>query len=381
MSGEGDLAGPQLWRDIEKRPSLPLRVSIGLFIIYGIAVLLESRDDGSFNPQQEPILLFNLPKKFFMTQRVPFPEFVAFEVRRHRRNTMRDVDDAIVPMSGKKPKKDMDKIQEKVVLSTSFRAKGGKTAQENGDNPMLSVSRQILHSSAMSRINVVEQYHVLLCTVPGCASRPLKSLLRRLLDLPDVEDFTELDEGLTTLANFSIRDRERILSREDYTRAIFGRHPYERFASLYFHGNNTNDERAYQTFLARLHGHKIDEMNPGKTLILSPLKTFNQFASHITKGGGDSTRLDKMFWTASKICLADEIEYNFKGDVNKLDQDLAKLRQATRMPQVTYMRPERLGITPQNTKELLKEHGLDSEAKRKLYRFLVQDFALFSYQQ
>mmetsp|Transcript_5517 Transcript_5517/g.16472 ORF Transcript_5517/g.16472 Transcript_5517/m.16472 type:complete len:382 (-) Transcript_5517:71-1216(-) len=381
MSSEGDLAGPQLWRDLEKRPNLLVQVSIGLFIIYGITLFLESRDDGSFNPQQEPILLFNLPKKFFMTQRVPFPEFVAFEVRRHRRNTMRDVDDAIIPMSGKKPKKDKDKSQEKVIQSTSFRAKGGKTVQENGDQPVLSMSRQILHSSAMSRIHVVEPYHLLLCTVPGCASRVLKSFLRRALDLPDVQDFNELDEGLLTLGNFSIRDRERILSRSDYTRAIFGRPPYERYASLYFHGNNTDDESAYQTFLARLHGHKIDEDRVGKTLILSPIKTFNQFTSQITKGGSDSTRLDKMFWSATKLCLADEIEYNFKGDVNELDRDISKLRSITKMPQISYKRPEQLGITPRNTRELLKKQGLDSEVKRKLYRFAAQDFTLFSYPQ
>ncbi|KAJ8907462.1 hypothetical protein NDN08_007573 [Rhodosorus marinus] len=369
------------WRkrlaELERRRSLILRISIALFFVYGVSVLVLNIDNGSFNPQQEPVLLLKLPQKYRMGEGVPLPEVVAFEVNRHRRNLFRDIEDSVVPMVGRKNIREAGdrEIELPPMISPANRmfGPGTETAVERP------FPRTLLTSEAMSRIIVVQKYNFLFCPVVGAASRAFKAFLNRIDQNPEYLDLDKLDSGLLTLSNFSLRDRERFLTRRALKKVIFVRNPYERFASIYLHANSTHDELKYQEFMARVRGRKVDEEVASKTVVMSGLRTLNQVVTQLSKFVSEPHKMDQLFWPAASLCIADEVRYDFVGKADRLEDELNRLKKTLGLPDYRLPTRVQLQITPQKTEERMEELYANSSAKKRVFKLMQKDFVAFDF--
>lgn len=176
---------------------------------------------------------------------------------------------------------------------------------------VLSVDRSLLDSFAVRRLRVAPSLRVVFCPIPGVAAASLTKLLEN----------AESSHELLFLANFSVRDRERLLLRSDAFRFLFVRHPFVRALSVYYNGvlGKALDDEEYRQFMAHVRGVPLAanerELQPLSLLFL------------LTSVGRQ--RADKLwdrFMPQVTLCRLDRLKYNLVGRLENLHTGLQQLQ-------------------------------------------------------
>jgi hypothetical protein len=273
-------------------------------------------------PQDEPIVRIRGGMHLFVTgERVSLVDFLAMEVRRFRRRDQRKANDRSVGLSVSELRRRRYRTRPRInsfannfsaipccssskALDCSYWSKDEGTSDAN-----LAVERKLLRSPIMKRILVAERRRIVFCPISNVASGTLTAIIEK------AEGVTP--GSLPSLSDFSLRDRERLLTKTDIYRFTFVRHPFLRALAAYDRGvsSGTLDSVAYRLFTGLVRGRSLrDEEHE---LQILPLVFYLSYISQQKR-----ENLDELFLPQVDVCGIGSIEYNMVGRLERFEDDI-----------------------------------------------------------
>jgi Sulfotransferase family len=279
-----------------------------------------------FSPNEELIVKGHGGRhQFSIGDRVPLVDFLAAEVRRAKHGRRRVPHDPVVSLS------DADVRRRHWKLRSDGAASGDVSGSDSVDAARLAaitpvdhqywqrkdvdqyssmaIERSLLVASVMRRLLVLRKHRAVFCPVLGVASGALV-------------DFLEQAEGvghgsLPTLADFSLRDRERFLTSDTVFRFVFVRHPFMRAAAAYNKGISSGDldSEGYRSFMGIVRGRPLGEQE--RELQRLSMLFFLTFL-----GKQDPAHLDDRFAPQTQLCGIGLVDYHFIGRLETLGIDI-----------------------------------------------------------
>jgi len=277
------------------------------------------------NPSEESVLVTRLPRGYHGGESLPLVQVVAFEVRRHRRREFRSAEDPIVPSlddlkrhtkrarSGNTAGVDSPLIPKVPSLSLSKQFTGNlpfysDPAHEKAYRvPMLHrendlwnahnqghtrdqsswtrVPRSVVFSNFLRNLLFCESIKIVLCVPHYAGDVAMRDFLSKVdgckiiskrNDIPAQEP----DSLLAKVSDYSIRDRERILTDAEVVRVALVRNPISRLVSMYLENIAAAefDSTEYRDFVGKVRGKAL-EANEKEIQKMS----FALFVMHLSK--------------------------------------------------------------------------------------------------
>lgn len=216
---------------------------------------------------------------------------------------------------------------------------------------------------------------LLYCVMPKCASRQLRKML--------LAERTKEERAIKYFKQFSEQEQNVMLAT--YFKFTFVREPFERLLSAYKDKfvDIRSEDRKYRV----RHGRAIlKNYRPNASRRsfeeLNDIR-FTEFMEYIVKEGSNKTTM-AMDWHWDNyvhVCGMCEIEYDFIGHYETMEQDLADLIKAARMSPQNAKRFSRYKYTPTNTSASLLHYYSQIPLKwiERLGQIYNDSFKMFGY--
>ena len=198
---------------------------------------------------------------------------------------------------------------------------------------------------ATHHILVSQNSKILYCLTPKCASRQLKRLLFPNRTRPRLDRFSKQEQNMML---------------KTYFKFTFVREPFERLLSAF--KDKFVYPRQMDRYLLERHGREIlknyrKNASPRSLEELNDI-TFREFLEYLVKKGSDrTTRIMDQHWdNYVNQCGMCDIEYDFIGHYETIEQDLAYFIKAARLPVQDARRFAAYKHTPSNTSSSLLKY-------------------------
>jgi Sulfotransferase family len=362
-------------------PSLVPEILSIVAVIAGTALILSTYRSGYSRPRipvdESIVHEHGVQNHFSIGERVPLVEFLAAEVRRARNADQRLPHDAVITLTKSdmhrrhwRPKTDGAVLNSADIadadrpLDTALLAPNYWRGKDAEYNDGMMVHRSVLHSSVMKRLVVSRKHRTVFCPIFGVASSSLLEFLERADG--------SAPGSLPSLANFSVRDRERFLSSRDVFRFVIVRHPYMRAVATYNQGiaSGDLDSPEYRHFMGLVRGKPLRE-NERELQKLSMLF----FLTFLSKQ--HSTQLDEQFLSQTELCGIGSINYDLIGRLESLKADVAR---AANIMKVSFVSLNAIPIDGRrNTTETAIETFASSKHRSKAAKLYSADLTTLNY--
>lgn len=296
----------------------------------GIILLLCSTLYGpieNLRPQDEPILQTAKTRHVRgVREKIHVVDFIAAEVKRYRREDYRGLNDGVIASLdcdrathlGSERSEGSVRSPTEDDATNSRAAFAGLLQQlllNHQDEGAMSFERSFLVSSVVDRILVLPNHRALFCPIPGSASSSLTQF---------AENTENAVPGqLPKLADFSIRDREKLLRDSSIFRYVFVRHPFSRSASTFAKGVQSGDldSDSYRAFMGLVRGHNLTSRE--REIQKLSLLFYLTFVSKQRR-----ENLPEIFIPQVHLCGIGTIDYTLIGRLESFENDSLRLRQA-----------------------------------------------------
>jgi len=211
--------------------------------------------------------------------------------------------------------------------------------------------------------------------MPKCASRQLREML--------FTKRTKKEKAMRILKRFS--EQEQNVMPATYFKFTFVREPFERLLSAY--KDKFVDIRSEDRHYRELHGREILKNyrpNASRRSLeeLNDIR-FTEFMEYLVKKGRNKTTM-AMDWhwdNYANVCGMCEIEYDFIGHYDSMEQDLADLIKAARMSPQNAKRFSGYKHAPTNTSASLLQYYSQIPLKwiDRLGQIYNDSFKMFGY--
>lgn len=172
------------------------------------------------------------------------------------------------------------------------------------------VPRTLLTSPLTQRLLGSSHARFLYCPIPGAAAGSLTTHLSKAIGGP-----------LLPLSAFSLRDRERLLSRADVFRFVFVAHPFTRALAAYYRGTRSPEginSAGYRQFMGHVRGRPLTDQEHEVSVV--SLQFYFTFLAR-----QDAHTLHEEFKSQSSLCRLGTFTYDLVGRVEDLAADVQRL--------------------------------------------------------
>jgi len=216
---------------------------------------------------------------------------------------------------------------------------------------------------------------MLYCVMPKCASRKLRKML--------MANKTKEEMAISFFKLFSEQEQNGMLAT--YFKFTFVREPFERLLSAY--KDKFVDIRSEDRYYRILHGREILKnyrLNVSRRSLeeINDIR-FSEFMEYLVrKGSNKTTRVMDQHWdNYANVCGMCEIEYDFIGHYETMEQDLADLIKAARMSPQNAKRFSGYKHAPTNTRASLLHYYSQIPLKwiDRLGQIYNDSFKMFGY--
>ena len=259
---------------------------------------------------------------------------------------------------------------------------------QNGSDDWLADESHALDHSMFENMYVDDKYKLMFCEIPKVACTNFKIIMLLLTGQMNTTDPMQLradkvhgeyaQKYLHKLSSFS--DSEIRHKLKNYFKVMIVRDPLERLLSAYrnkftVHYNDYFKLRFGRNIIKKYRQHPTSE-----ALATGGDVSFKEFAQYITDPSTLTTGEFNPHWRQYyKLCHPCQLQYEFVGKYESLNEDMAFLLRLLNVDDVISMPPSRISGT--RTSDLMAKYfaNITSEQLHKLWQVYSTDYNMFGY--